>query len=124
MCKKKKDITNDLITQIDLRATRTHNLGLRRATRYHCANRPVAIGLWELAEWQGIYLACSGCRYMTCRCRRCKCGPSRALDIGGLSGSTAGIAPIDEGGSLRFVGFHAFAPRALDASCVVPLTED
>ena len=25
----------------DQHATRTRNLGLRRATRYHCANRPI-----------------------------------------------------------------------------------
>jgi hypothetical protein len=29
----------------DRYGTRTHNLGLRRATRYHCANRPVLLVL-------------------------------------------------------------------------------
>jgi hypothetical protein len=36
---------------------------------------------------------------------RCECGASGALDIWGLSGSTAGFEPIDEGGSLRCVEF-------------------
>jgi hypothetical protein len=50
---------------------------------------------------------------------RCKCGASGASYIRRLSGSAAGFVPINEGGSLRFVDFHAFAMRALDDSCGV-----
>lgn len=41
---RKKEIIDDRY------GTRTHNLGLRRATRYHCANRPVLQSLLMLYE--------------------------------------------------------------------------
>jgi hypothetical protein len=44
MLNKQKEIIDDRY------GTRTHNLGLRRATRYHCANRPVLLVIYEESQ--------------------------------------------------------------------------
>lgn len=40
--------------------TRTHSLSLRRAARYHCANRPGLMTNYEDAQDNNIYIALCG----------------------------------------------------------------